>query len=113
VGLTASGKVCIPAEQALILARAVQRFERLKRAYAEKSQAYQALSFAFRQDSSALTGKDKLIDWYKITYTEEQSLRQDSNKKLAITQGKAKRRGLLLAAESIALAAMGYLVITH
>jgi hypothetical protein len=64
------------------------------------------------KDSTAVAGQARLIDWYKGAYAEEQGLRQDSNAKLAISQGKATRRGLLVAIEAIALGLAGYVIIT-
>ncbi len=96
-----------------MITRALQRFERVKRAYSEKSQAYQFLSQAYRQDSVALVGKNHIIDWYKVAYGEEQSLRQDADKKRVVAQNKATRRGFLVALETIGLAAAGYFIITH
>jgi hypothetical protein len=90
----------------------LRRFERLKPAYAEKTIAYNALLKASRQDSLALRGKQNIINWYKTAYGEEQSLRQDSNAKREIAQGKARRRGWLVAIETAAIALIGYTLIT-
>jgi len=80
----------------------------LKPAYAEKQLAYTTLVLVGRKDSAALLGNKRLIDWYKGAYSEEQSLRQDSNNKLAVAQGKAHRRGWVIVLETLGLGLLGY-----
>jgi hypothetical protein len=104
--------VCIPASQARQIAQALQRFEKLKPAYLLKQQAIADWRAVHGQDSAIAAKQVLLINWYKITYAEEQGLRQDSNKKLAISQGKARRRGLLVAIETVGIALAGYVIIT-
>lgn len=75
--------------------------------------AYDGLTRVVRKDSLILAGNTRLINWYKGAYSEEQLLRQDANKKLEISQGKARRRGLLVAIEAVGLALLGYVIITR
>lgn len=65
-----------------------------------------------RKDSAILAGNTRLINWYKGAYSEEQLLRQDSNQKLEISQGKARRRGWLVAIEAAGLALLAYVIVT-
>jgi hypothetical protein len=107
-----AGTVCVSASQAAIIAQALRRFEKLKPAYLEKQLAYTGLVLVSRKDSATLAGNKRIIDWYKGAYSEEQLLRQDANKKLEISQGKARRRGWLVAIETAAIALIGYALIT-
>jgi hypothetical protein len=88
-----------------VIASALRRFERLK-------PAYNALTQVVKQDSLALAGNARLINWYKGAYGEEQQLRQDATNKYQVAQGKARRRGWLVALELAGLALAGYVIIT-
>jgi hypothetical protein len=85
----------------------------MKPAYAQLYQANKAWHTVHAKDSTLLAGNGRLINWYKGAYAEEQALRQDSNNKLQVSQGKAKRRGWTIALESLALALLGYATVTH
>jgi hypothetical protein len=104
--------VSISAEQAAIIEQALKRFESLKPAYSQKALGYEKLALGSQRDSTLLIGNDKIIEWYRVTYAEEQKLRQDSNGKLQVAQGKARRRGWLVALETAMLALGGYVLVT-
>lgn len=104
--------MCLEARQAQVIEAALRRFELLKRAYAQKSGAYQGLLAVHAQDSLLLASNGYLIRWYKGAYSQEQGLRQDATTKLAVSQGKATRRGLLVVVEAAALALLAYVIVT-
>ena len=104
--------MCLEARQAEVIQAALNRFELLKQAYAAKSGAYQSLLAAHHQDSLLLASNGHLIGWYKATYIQEQSLRQDTATRLALSRSQATRRGLLAAVEAAALALLTYVILT-
>jgi hypothetical protein len=107
-----SAEVCLPADQAQVIRAALIRFEWLKRAYVQKSGAYQSLLAGHEQDSLLLASNGRLIGWYRAAYIQEQALRQDATARLAVSQGKAARRGLLVGVEGVLLALLAYVVVT-
>jgi hypothetical protein len=103
----------MPASQARLIAQALQRFEKLKPSYVKLLDANKAWRFSHARDSTIMVGDGKLVNWYKVNYAEEQALRQDSNDKLAVASGKARRRSWLVALEGVGLALLGYVIITQ
>jgi hypothetical protein len=93
--------------------RALGRFEQVKQAYVEEVASGNQLRKINTKNETILKKKDNLLNWYTGAYTEEQTLRQDSNKKLAVSQGKVTRRGWIIALETLGLALLGYASITH
>jgi hypothetical protein len=84
----------------------------LKQAYTAKSGAYQNLLSAHRQDSLLLATDGRLLGQYQRAYEQEQFLHQDIAGKLALSQHQARRRGLLAVVEAVAIALLGYGLIT-
>jgi sulfur transfer complex TusBCD TusB component (DsrH family) len=105
--------VCLEAKQAEVIRAALNRFELLKQAYAEKSGAYQGLLVGHEQDSLLLASNGRLIAWYKESYAQEQGLRQDATAKLYVRQRQATRRGLLAGIEALTLILLTYALITN
>lgn len=95
-----------------MIASALRRFEKLKPAYAAKVQANQQWKAVHQQDSVALAAHSKTTDLYQESLATEQFLRADANAKLKISQGKARRRGFLVALELIGLGLAGYVILT-
>jgi hypothetical protein len=91
--------------------RALGRFEQLKLAYAQEVASGNALRKDSVKVEAFIAGQKRLLGWYKGAYAQEQTLRQDSNAKLGIAQGKATRRGWLVALEGLGLLLLGYVAI--
>lgn len=95
-----------------MIASALRRFEALKPAYAAKSQAVLTWQAVHRQDSLASQAQQRTIGLYQRSISGEQLLRADTDAKLKISQGKARRRGWLVAIEAAGLALAGYVILT-
>lgn len=107
-----SAEVYLPADQAQVIQAALARFELLKRAYVQKSGAYRSLLAGHEQDSLLLASNGRLINWYQAAYIQEQGLRKDAITRLAVSQGKASRRGLLVGVQGALLALLAYVIVT-
>lgn len=101
----------MPASQARLIAQALQRFEKMKPAYVKLLDANKSWRAAHARDSALSVLDARMANWYKVSYQEEQQLRQDSNSKLEEAQAKARRRGWLVALETAGLALLGYVIV--
>lgn len=102
----------MPDSQRQLIDAALRRFEKLKPAYASLAYANQNLHEVIRKDSAIQVGQGRIISWYRSAYSEEQRLRQDSNAKQQAWKHKAKKRGWLVAIETVGLALAGYVILT-